>query len=277
VSDKTETRDLAVVVAEYGLSAAKGRAILDNFADVFELVDRWEAAAKEIVVTDEKQTHIMAAARSLRLEIRERRLAVETNRKSQKEDVLREGRAIDGLANMLKGLMVPLEKYLGEQEDFAKIREEARETERREKAERLLAEQEEREAKEAAEAEEKRRAETEAENVRLKAEAKKQEKAVAIERANAEKQRAAIQKKHDEAMAAERAEREEIERKAEKERRRVAAKREKERQAQEDRMVAERIAHDKELAEAKMEAERVAAMIVCPKCGYKFEAMDSDE
>ncbi|KKK81362.1 hypothetical protein LCGC14_2814240, partial [marine sediment metagenome] len=188
---------------------------------------------------DETQTHLMVAARSLRLEIRERRIAVIKAHKEQKADVIMEGRALDGIKNVLLGIMVPLEKYLGEQEDYAKIREEARETDRRAKAERLLAEQE----------------EDEAESARLKVEAEEREKNAAAVRVVEEAAKTARIKASAEAEAEQK-------------------RHEAELAAAEERALAERALwkereeeHEKELARARQ--------VKCPQCGTQFDSADN--
>jgi hypothetical protein len=251
-----DTRDLAVVVDEYGLSTTKAREIIDNFSDVFELADRWEQQARQIVVSDENDTHLMAAARALRLEIRERRLAVENKRKELKEDALREGRAIDGVANILKGIMQPLEKYLDQQEHYAEIMEKQREEERRRKAEELLREQErqEAEARAKAEEEERQRQIKEAEAARKEAEQKAAEEA--------EKRRAAEKKA-------------EAEREAwrEQEAKRQAAEQKRREAEQREREEAEK-RHQEELLAAREKAASDAARVKCPKCGTEFDSRE---
>jgi ATPase subunit of ABC transporter with duplicated ATPase domains len=84
---------------------------------------------------------------------------------------LREGKAIDGIANVLKAVIVPIEEYLDEQEHYIERKREAEEEARRLEAEKLLKEKEEKEKAER-EAEEKRIRE---ENEKLKKEAEKRE------------------------------------------------------------------------------------------------------
>jgi len=73
------------------------------------------------VVTKEDQTAEMDMARVGRLFLRDKRIAIEKARKELKEQALREGKAIDGIANVLKALIVPIEEYLGKQERFVEI------------------------------------------------------------------------------------------------------------------------------------------------------------
>jgi hypothetical protein len=61
----------------------------------------------------------MKMARIARLELKNIRVAAEKTRKALKEDSLRMGKAIDGVNNLLLAAIVPLERHLEEQEQFA--------------------------------------------------------------------------------------------------------------------------------------------------------------
>jgi len=118
---------LQTIVQSSGLDKIKADFILQQFQDYFKIAGEWELKAKSIVVTDESQTTDMEMARVGRLFLKEKRVAIEKARKSLKEQALREGKAIDGIANVLKALIVPIEEYLDKQEHFAenKAKEEA--------------------------------------------------------------------------------------------------------------------------------------------------------
>uniref|UniRef100_A0A6M3XB97 Uncharacterized protein n=1 Tax=viral metagenome TaxID=1070528 RepID=A0A6M3XB97_9ZZZZ len=241
-----ERNELAIIVKESGLESAKAQVMLEQFSDYFKVAADWEVKAKTLAVTNADQVAEMKMARTGRLFLREKRIAIEKTRKELKEQALREGKAIDGIANVLKALIVPIEEYLEQQERFVEIKAaaeaEARRIETEKKAE------EERIAKEKAEAEERERIRME--NIRLQKEAEERERAITAERAKVEAER---QRKEKE-LAEERA--------------RV----ERERQAEREKAEAER---------AKVEAEKVAveaklkAIITCPKCGHKFSSGDS--
>lgn len=138
-TEVTEQNQLHIIVQESALPKTKADYILEQFQDYFKIASEWEVKAKGIIVTDESQKTEMEMARVGRLFLREKRIAIEKARKSMKEDVLREGKAIDGIANVLKALIVPIEEYLKEQEDFVKIKEakeaEAKRIEEEKKAE----------------------------------------------------------------------------------------------------------------------------------------------
>jgi len=163
---------LSLIVKESGLEKTKAQILLDNFSRYFQLAADWEKKAKTIVVTDESQVAEMKMARTGRLFLRQKRIAIENTRKELKEQALREGKAIDGIANVLKALIVPIEEYLGKQEKFVEIKAAEEAERKRIEAERKA--EEERIAKEKAEAEERERIRKE--NERLKERGRKKRK-----------------------------------------------------------------------------------------------------
>ena len=248
-----ESNDLATIVRASGLESTKAQYLLDNFTEYFAIAADWETKARAIVVTDEKQITEMKMAREGRLFLRQKRLDVEKARKTLKEQALREGKAIDGIANILKALIVPIEEYLDEQEHYVERKREAEARERAKEEEQLRIEKEERERKER-EAEEAR---IRAENERLRKEAAAKERQLQEERRAAE----AEQRKLREEQARKDAE-------ALKERRAHELQLAEERK----RLEAESTRREQELAE---ERRKMQAMIKCPKCGHKF-AIEAD-
>jgi len=284
-----QENQLQVILKDSGLEETKAAFILRNFQGYFTLADEWTIKARAIVVTKEDQTAEMEMARTGRLFLRSKRLAIEGARKELKEQALREGKAIDGIANVLKALIVPIEEYLERQEKFVEIQEEKKreamriEIEARIEAERI--------AKEKADAEERERMRLEnerlkqeaielekqalAERVKAKEERRKQEALLSEERAKADAERKAQEKKLAEQQA-----KAEYEKKAAEEKARL------EREKQEKTLANER-ARDKRLkelaeekAEAKLDAERkekerlaeiLKNQIECPNCGHKFQ------
>jgi len=104
-------------------------ALRSTFMPMFEEANTIAKTAKGIVVTSEDQTDKMDAAREMRLAIKAIRVDADKKRKALKEDVVRKGKAIDGLANIIKFLIVPIEEHLQKQEDFVKLREQKRKLE----------------------------------------------------------------------------------------------------------------------------------------------------
>ena len=122
---------LAKIVETSGLEKTKADYILQKFQDYFRLAAEWEAKAKMLVVTSETQIVEMKMARTGRLFLKEKRVAIEKTRKELKEESLREGKAVDGISNVLKALIEPIEQYLEEQENFVEIREDRSKEERK--------------------------------------------------------------------------------------------------------------------------------------------------
>lgn len=291
---------LQLIIKENNLDQTKADYILNNFQNYFQLASEWETKAKSIIVTDEKQEAEMKMARAGRLFLREKRIAIEDARKKLKEQSLREGKAIDGIANVLKALIVPIEEYLEKQEKFVEIK----------KAEKLEAlriemerkEEEERIAKEKAEAEERERIKIEndrlkkeaeerekkhrEEQAKAEAERKKQEEALRLEREKAEKERQEAERKRLEAEAKARAEQDRIKKEAEEklakerkiaedkrraEQEKAFAEAEKIRKENEAKILQERKERERIEAELKARKEEEARMIECPNCHHKFK------
>jgi len=99
-------------------------ALKDAFNPQFQKAKELEEAAKAIVITSEEQTDLMEQARTMRLSLKDIRVNTEAMRKELKAESLRKGKAIDGVANIIKFLIVPIEEHLQKQEDFIKVRQE---------------------------------------------------------------------------------------------------------------------------------------------------------
>lgn len=126
----TENTDLQVVVNNAGLAQEKSKALLEAFVGFFNQARTIATEAEQIVVTDVSQVEQMQQARTLRRQLQDiRTKGVEATRVQLKEQSLREGKAIDGIANVIKALIVPVEKHLEAQEKYA----ERIEAERKEK------------------------------------------------------------------------------------------------------------------------------------------------
>jgi len=239
---------LAVQLQENQLNEHESAALQSTFEPFFQQAQEWRAKAEAIQVASADDKEGMKNAREARLALKNIRVDVEKKRKDLKEESLRKGKAIDGMANVIKYLVVPIEEHLQQQEDFVRIQEEKQKQELKETRERELMElevdisfynlaempeeqygklletskathQEKKEAAEKAERERIEREKAEAEererirqeNERLKAEAEAREKALAKERAKAEEERKRIEAEHQAKLEAERKERERIE------------------------------------------------------------------
>lgn len=277
-----QENQLEIIVKESQLESSKAQFILENFKNYFEIAAEWEQKAKNLIVTRADQSAEMQMARTGRLFLREKRIAIEKARKELKEQALREGKAIDGIANVLKALIVPIEEYLDKQERFIEIEQEKKDTALRLEIEKRM--EEERIAKEKQEAEE--REKIRIENERLKKEALEKEKALAEERKKqeaklaAERAKAEEERNKQEAILAKEREKANAERaKAESEKRAIEEKARKEKEAQ-AKKVAEEKAKAEEISRKKLEAERkekerlldiLKNQIECPSCHHKFQ------
>lgn len=109
-----------------GLEPNSATALRANFETMFSKAEKWAASAALIHVTSVDQKREMKLARESRLALREIRCDAEKTRKRLKEDSVRSGKAIDGIANVIKALIEPIEEHLLEQETFAERAEAAR-------------------------------------------------------------------------------------------------------------------------------------------------------
>jgi len=115
--------ELAVVISQAGLAIEKSEQLMKSFVLYFTDAKKIAEEAKNIVVTDETHTEAMAKAHDLRMKLSDiRTKGVEPTRIQLKAQNLRENKAIDGVANIIKALIIPVEEHLEKQEKFAEIR-----------------------------------------------------------------------------------------------------------------------------------------------------------
>lgn len=107
------------IPSDSGLEIASMTALKELFEPFFIQAEDWRQKALACKVTDPNDKRGMKFARESRLALREIRITVEKRRKEAKEDSLRRGKAIDGMANIFKAAVEPIEEYLLEQEQFA--------------------------------------------------------------------------------------------------------------------------------------------------------------
>jgi hypothetical protein len=118
------------------LPANQPTSIIESFGQLFAQAEEWRVKAHAIRVTDVAQKAEIKMARESRLALRRIRCDVENRRKALKEDALRTGQTIDGIARVFRDLVEPIEAYLEHQETFperlAAAQREARRAERSE-------------------------------------------------------------------------------------------------------------------------------------------------
>ena len=248
-----ELNQLAIIVKDAGLEGAKATYIIEQFQDCFKLAAEWEAKAKTIVVTRPDQKSEMEQAREGRLFLREKRIAIENSRKKLKEDVLKEGRAIDSIAGTLKALIEPIETYLDAQEHFVELEQKKKDDAHRAEVERRMAEED--AARQKAEAEKAQK--LQAENEKLRIERDKAAAKLKIERDKAKEAELKAEAEARAAKAKADAEKAKIEEKARLEREKAqAAIREADQKAAEAR-AKDKARADRKLAEEREEKERL--------------------
>ena len=93
----------------------------NEFSLFFEQAEEWRVKAEGLVINDISQKEEMKQAREARIALKNIRTNTENKRKELKEESLRTGKAIDGMANIIKFLIVPIEEDLRAKEDFEKI------------------------------------------------------------------------------------------------------------------------------------------------------------
>lgn len=125
-----EQNELVAVAEDNGLEKTKVEILLSSFGQSYADARKLASGATSIIVTDEDQTTLMREARTKRLALKNIRVEVENTRKSLKEQSLREGKAIDGMSNIIKALIVPVEEHLEKQEKFAEVRQAERAAEK---------------------------------------------------------------------------------------------------------------------------------------------------
>lgn len=123
----SQNNELQLVVEESGLEKNKVQELMKQFGDDFAFARDLVARYKDIKVTSKDQVDEMQKAREARITLKTLRVAVENTRKELKEQSLREGKAIDGAANIIKALIIPVEEHLEKQEKFIEIEEKTRE------------------------------------------------------------------------------------------------------------------------------------------------------
>lgn len=120
---------LQTIVDEHNIAVDNAKALIEAFGAPFTEAGHILETYRDIEVTDDSQKDLMAEAREKRLALKKVRTTVESRRKSLKEDSLRTGKAIDGVARYIKDTITSAEEYLEQQEKFSEIQEAKRQAE----------------------------------------------------------------------------------------------------------------------------------------------------
>ncbi len=106
------------LITKAKLDATRTGLVLNAFRAAYVLAAKWQEKASAIVVKDENDTEAIAEAKELHRIVRDERINVENKRKAIKEPALRECQLIDGVANVYKDLLKPIESHLLAQAQF---------------------------------------------------------------------------------------------------------------------------------------------------------------
>jgi colicin import membrane protein len=110
------------------IEKSKAEQIRSTFEPMVEMLSQFENSYNAVISESEKGItgEITAKAKRLRIDIGKVRIETEKLRKDQKEEYLRAGKAIDGVANILKWAVTDKENKLKEIEDYFEIQEQKR-------------------------------------------------------------------------------------------------------------------------------------------------------
>lgn len=125
--DNQLTQELTLIVEENNLPVNKTEELLKSFGGYFQEAKQIATEANSIKVTDESQVELMSQAHEARVKLKSIRIEAEKTKITLKEQSLREGNAIQGVFNIIKALVIPIEEYLEKQEKFVEIKKAERE------------------------------------------------------------------------------------------------------------------------------------------------------
>lgn len=118
------TIELGSEIKQFELGPDKAKALKSTFLPMLQKLEAYEAAYREVLTQANEgiDEHVIAAAKALRLEIRKIRTGAERTRKETKAESIRLGKAIDGIANIVKYAVTDKEERLQEIENhFEKL------------------------------------------------------------------------------------------------------------------------------------------------------------
>lgn len=120
------------------VSPAMAEDLAISFAGFFGRAKAALETSRTITVTGEDQVQAMRLARDARLTLRQIRIEADKVRKALKEASLRKGKAIDGIANVLKYMIEPEEDRLEKAEKFRELAEAERKRQKYEQRKGML-------------------------------------------------------------------------------------------------------------------------------------------
>lgn len=116
--------DLILIAKENNIPDTEAQSLEKTFTPFFQKAAEWKAAAEKIKVNSIEDIDQMEKASEARKALKKIRCEVDTKRKELKEESLRKGKAIDGMANIIKFLIIPIEEDLEKKEKFIKLEQE---------------------------------------------------------------------------------------------------------------------------------------------------------
>lgn len=111
--------ELVAVLKDSGLEPVSAQSLLMAFKPSFLAATKLIEDAKAVVVTDATMVTEIKRARELRLSLKKVRVEAEKLKDKLKENSRREGNAVQGVWNLVKLHIEPVEQRLQEAEDFA--------------------------------------------------------------------------------------------------------------------------------------------------------------
>lgn len=113
-----EKNKLVEIVAETGVMNPQAELIISRFKPLLQDAKKLIDESKDLVVTDPSQKDEMKKARDNRLALRDIRVAADKARKELKEDTIKFGTAVQGVYNLIKDAIAPIEEHLENQEKY---------------------------------------------------------------------------------------------------------------------------------------------------------------
>jgi len=113
-----QSKEIVELVNETGLGNPQADFIVSKFLPLMEDAKKLIEESKAIIVTDDSQIELMSRAKENRLALKKIRTDADKTRKELKEDVLKYGNAVQGVYNLIKDAIEPVESFLEEQEKF---------------------------------------------------------------------------------------------------------------------------------------------------------------
>ena len=114
--------NMLAIIESNDLPSHMGENIKNIFGGLIVEAKNIAKESKMIIVDSDDDHDKMNEARKKRLLLKSIRVEAEKKKKTLKESIVRNGRAIDGVFNIVKAITVEAEQYLSEQENYTEIK-----------------------------------------------------------------------------------------------------------------------------------------------------------